>query len=57
VAQGKTNKEIALAMNLSEKTVKNYLANMYDKLGITRRSQAAAFYVEQGRNGFGSFTE
>ena len=57
VAQGKTNKEIALAMNLSEKTVKNYLANMYDKLGITRRSQAAAFYVEQGRSGSGPFTK
>lgn len=53
VAQGKTNKEIAVAMTLSEKTVKNYLANMYDKLGITRRSQAAAFYVEQGRNEIG----
>lgn len=47
LAEGKTNKEIAVAMQLSEKTVKNYLANIFDKLGMTRRSQAAAFYVQQ----------
>ncbi len=47
LAEGKTNKEIAAAMNLSEKTVKNYLANIFDKLGVTRRSQAAALYVQQ----------
>ncbi|MFO0774745.1 MAG: response regulator transcription factor [Nitrospiraceae bacterium] len=47
LADGKTNKEIATLMQLSEKTVKNYLANIFDKLGITRRSQAAAFYVHQ----------
>lgn len=44
VAQGKTNKEIAAELGLSDKTVKNYLANVYTKLHITRRSQAAAFY-------------
>ncbi len=45
VAEGKTNKEIAVALNLSDKTVKNYLANMFAKLQITRRAQAAAIYV------------
>lgn len=45
VAEGKTNKEIALDLGLSDKTVKNYLANAMDKLQITRRSQAAVFYV------------
>lgn len=50
LAEGKTNKEIAVAMNLSEKTVKNYLANIFDKLGMTRRSQAAAFYVQLHRD-------
>jgi two-component system, NarL family, response regulator DevR len=44
IAQGKTNKEIAAELGLSDKTVKNYLANVYNKLHITRRSQAAAFY-------------
>jgi two-component system, NarL family, response regulator DevR len=46
VAQGKTNKEIAMALGLSDKTVKNYLSNVLDKLGMTRRSQAAAFFVQ-----------
>jgi len=34
-------------MHLSEKTVKNYLANLFSKLHISRRSQAAAFYVRR----------
>jgi DNA-binding NarL/FixJ family response regulator len=46
VAEGKTNKEIAVAMALSDKTVKNYLANVFQKLHVTRRSQAAAFFVK-----------
>jgi DNA-binding NarL/FixJ family response regulator len=45
VADGKTNKEIAVVLNLSDKTVKNYLANIFTKLNITRRSQAAALYA------------
>jgi DNA-binding NarL/FixJ family response regulator len=46
VAQGKTNKEIAAALGLSDKTVKNYLSNVLEKLDMTRRSQAAAFFVQ-----------
>jgi DNA-binding NarL/FixJ family response regulator len=45
VAKGLTNKEIANDLRLSEKTVKNYLANIYSKLNIGRRSQIAAFYA------------
>jgi len=44
VAEGRTNKEIAVALELSDKTVKNYLANVFQKLRITRRAQAAAFF-------------
>ena len=44
VADGKTNKEIAAALALSEKTVKNYLSNIFQKLHITRRAQAASLY-------------
>ncbi len=47
IADGKTNKEIAVDLKLSEKTVKNYLSNIFQKLQITRRSQAAAFFVKQ----------
>ncbi len=47
VAEGRTNKEIAVALKLSDKTVKNYLANVFQKLRITRRTQAAAFYHRQ----------
>ncbi len=47
IAEGQTNKEIAVSLKLSEKTVKNYLANIFQKLQITRRSQAAAFFVER----------
>ena len=49
VAEGKTNKEIAFQLELSDKTVKNYLSNLMDKLQLSRRSQAAAFYVENTR--------
>jgi DNA-binding NarL/FixJ family response regulator len=45
VAEGKTNKEIGAVMTLSDKTVKNYLANALEKLQMNRRSQAAAFFV------------
>lgn len=41
VVVGKTNKEIAAALALSESTVKNYLYNAFQKLGVGRRSQAA----------------
>lgn len=41
VAESKTNKEIAAAMGLSPKTVKNYLSHIFQKLQITRRSEAA----------------
>ena len=44
IAAGNTNKEIALKLTLSEKTVKNYIANMFTKLEITRRTQAVALY-------------
>lgn len=47
VAEGLTNKEIALSLNLSDKTVKNYLSNMFQKLHISRRAQAAAFFVKR----------
>ncbi len=49
VAQGKTNKEIATALDLSDKTVKNYLSNICQKLRVTRRSEAAAIFSKRSR--------
>jgi two-component system response regulator DevR len=43
VAEGKTNKEIAGEIFLSDKTVKNYVSSILSKLNLERRAQAAAF--------------
>ncbi|MDB6055992.1 MAG: devR [Verrucomicrobiales bacterium] len=48
VAAGKTNKEIAVDLGLSDKTVKNYLSNVLDKLKLSRRSQAAVYFTQHG---------
>lgn len=47
VAEGQTNKEIAVALDLSDKTVGHYLENIFQKLQVTRRSQAAAEFVRR----------
>jgi DNA-binding NarL/FixJ family response regulator len=43
LAEGKTNREIASEMYLAEKTVKNYVSNLLAKMGMARRSEAAAY--------------
>ncbi len=43
IAQGKTNREIGAELFLAEKTVKNYVSNLLAKLGMGRRSEAAAY--------------
>lgn len=48
LAAGLTNKEIGDRMDLTEKTVKNYLATIFSKLNITRRTQAAALFATAG---------
>lgn len=50
LAEGLTNKEIGDRLGLTEKTVKNYLATIFSKLNIARRTQAAALFVEAGKN-------
>ena len=46
VAEGKTNKEIASDVFLSDKTVKNYVSSILSKLNLQRRTQAAAFVAK-----------
>jgi DNA-binding NarL/FixJ family response regulator len=43
IAEGKTNKQIADDMFLAEKTVKNYVSNLLAKMGMSRRTEAAAY--------------
>ncbi|MDE3111971.1 MAG: response regulator transcription factor [Chloroflexota bacterium] len=47
VAEGKTNREIGEIMFLSEKTVKNYVSRILDKLGLARRAEAAAYMAKR----------
>jgi DNA-binding NarL/FixJ family response regulator len=51
IAEGKTNRQIGEAMFLAEKTVKNYVSNLLTKLGMARRSEAAAFSARLSERG------
>jgi len=48
VADGKTNKEIANNLDLSEKTVKNHVRNIFHKLQVYDRTQAAILAIRKG---------
>jgi DNA-binding NarL/FixJ family response regulator len=43
IAEGYTNRQIADTIFLAEKTVKNYVSNLLAKLGMSRRTEAAAY--------------
>ena len=47
LAEGHTNREIGEKMFLAEKTVKNYVSRILDKLGLSRRAEAAAFMAKR----------
>ena len=46
IARGYTNKQIANALIVTEKTARNHVSHILEKLGLARRSEAAAFAVE-----------
>lgn len=54
IGEGMTNRQIGESMHLAEKTVKNYVSSLLAKLGMERRTQAAAFAArldaEQGKH-------
>jgi two-component system response regulator DevR len=54
VAEGKTNKQIATEVFLSDKTVKNYVSSILAKLNLERRAQAAAYMARVRGSGGGS---
>lgn len=45
VAKGMFNKEIAIALNISERTVKNHISNIFKKIDVSDRTQAAVFAI------------
>ena len=47
IAGGNTNKEVAAQLGLSEKTVKNYLSTVFEKLHVSRRSEAAVIFAQE----------
>ncbi|PSL37158.1 LuxR family two component transcriptional regulator [Labedella gwakjiensis] len=46
IADGLTNRQIGEKLGLAEKTVKNYVSSLLDKLGMERRTQAAVYGAE-----------
>lgn len=46
VANGMFNKEIATALNISERTVKNHISNIFKKIDVSDRTQAAVFAIK-----------
>lgn len=47
LAEGKTNREIAVHLRLTDQTVKTYLINIFDKLHIKRRAEAVAWFMKE----------
>ena len=48
LAQGSSNQEIALKLNISEKTVRNRLSEIFAKLQLNNRTQAALYAIREG---------
>jgi DNA-binding NarL/FixJ family response regulator len=51
IAEGMTNREIAEQLFLAEKTIKNYVSNLLAKLGMSRRTEAAAYAARLSERG------
>jgi DNA-binding NarL/FixJ family response regulator len=51
VAEGRTNKQVAAALFLSEKTIEHYLSRVYTKLGVRSRGELAAAWPDRTQAG------
>jgi DNA-binding NarL/FixJ family response regulator len=51
LAEGLSNSEIAERLGISEKTVRNHLSHLFDKLGVWSRAQAIVFARDRGFQG------
>ncbi len=49
LAEGRSNEQIARALNVSPNTVKYYLKNLFRKLGVANRTEAVSWYLRQPR--------
>ena len=47
ICQGKTNREIGVYLYISEKTVRNYVSKIMNKIDVVNRTEAAAYWTEQ----------
>jgi DNA-binding NarL/FixJ family response regulator len=52
IAEGKTNREIGAVLYLSEGTVRNYVSNVFSKLGVSNRAEAAAYAIQHNLRDF-----
>lgn len=46
LAEGLFNKEVAYTLNISEKTVKNHVSNIFKKINVSDRTQAAVYAIK-----------
>lgn len=49
ISLGKTNKEIADTLSISDKTVRNYVSNIFKKINVSNRTEAASFWIRKKR--------
>jgi two-component system response regulator DevR len=49
IAEGLTNKEVGTKLELSEKTIRNHIGVIFEKLHVTRRAEAAAIFARKAR--------
>jgi DNA-binding NarL/FixJ family response regulator len=47
LSQGKSNMEIAEALGISEKTVRNYVSTIFKKLNVSNRTEAASYWIRR----------